>query len=184
MTEQEDKKTVSENEKSAEALQAEIDNLAREYAELKEESEKLRTEAAENLDGLQRERASFANFKRRMEQDAMAIYDSSLADHIRPFLPVIDDLELAIKHQPISPEVQQWCIGLELIVQKMLNTLSEQGVEVIDVKPGDAFDPNTQEAITHEEAEGFEDGQVIETVRAGYKLKDKIIRPALVRVAK
>ena len=78
------------------ALQAEIDNLAREYAELKEESEKLKAEAAENLEGLQRERASFANFKRRMEQDAMAVYDNSLADHIKPFLPVVDDLERAV----------------------------------------------------------------------------------------
>jgi molecular chaperone GrpE len=184
MTEQKHEKSVTEGSKSAEALQAEIDNLAREYAELKEESEKLRAEAADNLEGLQRERASFANFKRRMEQDAMAVYDNSLADHIKPFLPVIDDLERAIKHQPIDPEVQQWCIGLELIVQKLLKTLQEQGVEVIDVKPGDIFDPNTQEAITHEEAEGFEDGQVIEPVQSGYKLKDKIIRPTLVRVAK
>ena len=184
MNEQKHKKNGNGSDKSVEALQAEIDNLAREYAEIKEESEKVKAEAAENLEGLQRERASFANFKRRMEQDSMSVYDSSLADHVKPFLPVIDDLERAIKHQPISPEVQQWCIGLELIVQKLLKTLSEQGVEVINVKAGDNFDPNTQEAITHEEAEGFEDGQVIEPVRAGYKLKDKIIRPTLVRVAK
>ncbi len=184
MTEQKHKKTVSESDKSAEALQAEIDNLAREYAELKEENEKLKSQAAENLEGLQRERASFANFKRRMEQDAMAVYDNSLADHVKPFLPVVDDLERAIKHQPIDPEVQQWSAGLELILQKLLKTLSDQGVQVIDVKPGDAFDPNTQEAITHEKSEGFEDGQVIEPVQTGYKLKEKIIRPTLVRVAK
>lgn len=184
MNEQKHKKIVVETDKSAEALQAEIDNLAREYAELKGESEKVKEEAAENLEGLQRERASFANFKRRMEQDAMAVYDNSLADHVKPFLPVIDDLERAIKHQPISPEVQQWCIGLELIVQKLLKTLNELGVEALEVKPGDLFDPNTQEAITHEEAEGFEDGQVIEPVQTGYKVKDKIIRPTLVRVAK
>lgn len=184
MTEQKHKKTVAESNKSAEALQAEIDNLAREYAELKGESEKVKAEAAENLEGLQRERASFANFKRRMEQDAMAVYDNSLADHIKPFLPVIDDLGRAIKHQPIDPEVQQWSVGLDLILQKLLKTLTDQGVQAVEVKPGDLFDPNTQEAITHEEAEGFEDGQVIEPVLTGYKLKDKIIRPTLVRVAK
>lgn len=184
MTEQRHKRTAVEANKSAEALQAEIDNLAREYAELKVESEKFKAEAAENLDGLQRERASFANFKRRMEQDAMAVYDNSLADHVRPFLPVIDDLERAIKHQPSDPEVQEWFTGLELIVQKLLKTLNDQGVQVIEVKPGDTFDPNTQEAITHEEAKGFEDGQVIEPVQNGYKLKEKIIRPTLVRVAK
>jgi molecular chaperone GrpE len=184
MTEQKHKKTVSESDKSVEALQAEIDNLAHEYAELKEENEKIKSQAAENLDGLQRERASFANFKRRMEQDAMAVYDNSLVDHIKPFLPVLDDLERAIAHQPADPEVQQWLVGLELTLQKLSKTLSDQGVQVIDVKPGDLFDPNTQEAISHEKAEGFEDGQVIEPVQTGYKLKEKIIRPTLVRVAK
>ncbi|MEA4812850.1 MAG: nucleotide exchange factor GrpE [Anaerolineaceae bacterium] len=184
MAEQKHKNTKSADEKDKEALQAEINNLAREYAELKEENEKLKTEAAENLDGLQRERASFANFKRRMEMDAGAVYDNSLADHVKFFLPAIDDLERAIKHQPEDPEVRQWSAGIELILQKLLKTLSDHGVTVIAVKPGDEFDPNTQEAITHEEAPGLEDGQVIEAVQTGYRLKDKIIRPTLVRVAK
>lgn len=136
------------------------------------------------LEDLQRERASFANYKRRIDQDNLLVADIEFARSVSAFLPVVDDLELALKNQPGNSECQAWAKGIELILQKLRNTLAKHNVEVLDIAPGDEFDPNYQEALTHEEDETYQDGQIIEVVLTGYKLKDRIIRPASVRVAK
>ncbi len=136
------------------------------------------------LEDLQRERASFANYKRRIDQDNLLVADIEFARSVSAFLPVVDDLELALKNQPGNSECQAWAKGIELILQKLRNTLAKHNVEVLDIAPGDEFDPNCQEALTHEEDETYQDGQIIEVVLTGYKLKDRIIRPASVRVAK
>ena len=140
--------------------------------------------ADEYLDSLQRERASFANYKRRIDQDNTALADRLLGDHIKIFLPVMDDLERALNHTPSDPDCANWIAGIDLIRKKLLSTLEARNVTVIDLKAGDLFDPLNQEAITHEENDQFSDGQIIEVVQTGYQIQDRIIRPALVRVAK
>ena len=144
----------------------------------------LQARVDEYLDSLQRERASFANYKRRIDQENAAMAERLLGEHVRIFLPVVDDLERALEHAPTDPDCANWIAGVELILKKLLSTLEKQNVTVIDLKPGDLFDPNNQEAVTHEENENFTDGQIIEVVQTGYQLKERIIRPALVRVAK
>lgn len=136
------------------------------------------------LDDLQRERASFANYKRRIDQEKQTDSEMALAKSVNLFLPVIDDLERALKNRPEGTDCAAWADGIELILQKLRSTMAKQNVEVLDIQPGDEFDPNYQEALTHEDSEDFTDGQVIEVVQTGYKLKDRIIRPACVRVAK
>ena len=106
------------------------------------------------------------------------------ADLIKIFLPVVDDLERALKNKPSDPEAEPWISGIALILQKLMKTLDAKGVSALDVQPGDDFDPAFQEAVTHEEDPEYRDSQVIEVVQTGYKLKDRVIRPALVRVAK
>ena len=133
---------------------------------------------------LQRERASFANYKRRIAQDNLMVAEIELGKSINLFLPVIDDLERALKNRPESMECNAWVDGVELILQKLRNTMARHNVEALDIEPGDDFDPNFQEALTHEDSEKYSDGQVIEVVQTGYKLKDRIIRPACVRGAK
>ncbi len=146
--------------------------------------EVARIEAAEYLDCLQRERASFANFKRRIDLENAAMADRLLAEHVKFFLPVVDDLERALNHPPADPDCANWIMGIDLIRKKLLNTLESQDVTPIDLKPGDLFDPINQEAVTHEENDRFSDGEIIEVLQTGYQLKDRVIRPALVRVAK
>jgi molecular chaperone GrpE len=140
--------------------------------------------ADEYLDNLQRERASFANYKRRIDQENAEIYQKSLGDHVKIFLPAIDDLERSLKHRPENDSAQQWVEGVDLILKKLQTTLQNNGIKAIEVNPGDSFDPTLHEAITHEENEKYTDGQIIEVVQTGYKNNDRIIRPALVRVAK
>lgn len=146
----------------------------------------LQAKANSYLDDLQRERASFTNFRKRMEQENADKVDRGLGEQIKAFLPVIDDLERALKHRPESQDQgwNSWADGTALILQKLLTTLANKGVSVLQVEPGDAFDPTTQEAVTHEECDEFCDNQVIEVLQPGYKYKEHLIRPALVRVAK
>jgi molecular chaperone GrpE len=155
-----------------------------ENTELEVQLSELQAKADEYLDSLQRERASFANYKRRIDQENAQMAERLLGEHVKIFLPVVDDLERALEHAPADPDCANWIAGVELILKKLLTTLEKQNVTVIDLKPGDLFDPNNQEAVTHEENENFTDGQIIEVVQTGYQLKERIIRPALVRVAK
>ena len=163
---QENKKTFLEGSEAPDSLEA------------------ARIEAAEYLDCLQRERASFANYKRRIDLENAAMADRLLAEHVKFFLPVVDDLERALNHPPVDPDCANWIVGIDLIRKKLLTTLEAQNVIPIDLKPGDLFDPVNQEAVTHEENDRFSDGEIIEVLQTGYQLKDRVIRPALVRVAK
>ncbi len=158
--------------------------LVPEENEFQGELDAALAKADEYLDSLQRERASFANYKRRIDQENAALSDRLLGDHIKIFLPVVDDLERALSHTPSDPDCANWVAGIDLIRKKLLKTLEAQNVTVIDLKPGDLFDPVNQEAVTHEENDQYSDGQIIEVIQNGYQLKDRIIRPALVRVAK
>lgn len=158
--------------------------LVPEENEFQGELDTALAKADEYLDSLQRERASFANYKRRIDQENAALADRLLGDHIKIFLPVVDDLERALCHTPSDPDCANWVAGIDLIRKKLLKTLEAQNVTVIDLKPGDLFDPVNQEAVTHEENDQYSDGQIIEVIQTGYQLKDRIIRPALVRVAK
>ena len=153
-------------------------------ASLKAENEDLRKQNEDYLDSLQRERASFANYKRRIDLDNASYADRLLAEHVKFFLPVADDLERSLLHRPEDPECASWTQGIELILQKLLKSLEAKDVRPMDIKPGDMFDPNTQEAVTHEENDTYTNGQIIEVIQTGYQIKDRVIRPALVRVAK
>lgn len=153
-------------------------------ASLMAENEDLRKQNEDYLDSLQRERASFANYKRRIDLDNASYADRLLAEHVKFFLPVADDLERSLLHRPEDPECASWILGIELILQKLLKSLEAKDVRPMDIKPGDMFDPNTQEAVTHEENDTYTNGQIIEVIQTGYQIKDRVIRPALVRVAK
>jgi molecular chaperone GrpE len=157
---------------------------APDLATLQAENAELHKQNEDYLDSLQRERASFANYKRRIDLDNASLADRLLAEHVKFFLPVADDLQRSLLHRPEDPDCASWIAGIELILQKLLKTLESKDVRPMQLKPGDMFDPTTQEAVTHEENDTYADGQIIEVVQTGYQIKDRVIRPALVRVAK
>lgn len=160
------------------------EEAAPDLASLQAENADLRKQSEDYLDSLQRERASFANYKRRIDLDNASYAERLLAEHVRFFLPVADDLQRSLQHLPEDPDCASWIAGIELVLQKLLKSLETKDVRPLDLKPGDMFDPNTQEAVTHEENDTYTDGQIIEVVQTGYQIKDRVIRPALVRVAK
>jgi molecular chaperone GrpE len=143
--------------------------------------------AAEYLEGWQRARAEFANYKRRVEKEYSEMQQNATARVIGRFLEVVDDFDRAMQDRPAddadAAAQARWAAGVGLIQRKLQNLLDAESVEQIPAD-GQAFDPNLHEAITHEASDGHETGQVIGVVRQGYKIGDRVIRPALVRVAK
>ena len=158
------------------------EKTAREIEELKSRIAELEKEATANLDGWQRERAEFVNYKKRVERDHTQSRQDITGSIIKKYLVVLDDLELALKDQPKDPAGAAWAHGIELIARKLLSILESEGVERI-YQNKVQFDPNIHEAISGENNDEFESGEVIEVVRHGYKLGDRVLRPAMVRVA-
>lgn len=153
------------------------------YKALKEAFEEVKHQNDENSDGWQRERADFANYKKRIQRDHEAQRRSMKGDIIKKFLPVLDDLDRALKNRPADKEGAAWADGMELVYKKFNSILEAEGVKMIDADNKE-FDPNLHEAITHEESPDHESGQIIEVLQQGYYIDDKVLRPSMVRVAK
>lgn len=150
---------------------------------LQHELEQTKAQSQEYLEGWQRARAEFANYKKRVARDQEDSRMRIAADTLTKYLGVIDDLERALKERPDDGEAAAWAEGIELIYRKMFGVLETEGVEVINAE-GEHFDPTLHEAISHDESEDHEEGDVIEVVQPGYRLGERVLRPAMVRVAK
>ena len=158
--------------------------------ELKTTIEKLQTElseaqakANEYLDGWQRSRAEFVNYKKRLERDQATTSQVATGNVVKHFLDVVDDLDRALKNRPQSEEDVRWAEGIDLIYRKLLSSLEAEGVQVYQAD-GQDFDPLLHEAISHEDHPDLKSGQVIATVQQGYILGERVLRPARVRVAR
>ena len=159
-----------------EELRTEIEALQAELAE-------SRTRADEYLDGWQRSRAEFANYKKRIERDQLAVSQNAAGRIIKRYLEILDDLERALKNRPQEGEGAAWANGIELIYRKFKSILESEGITPMEAE-GQQFDPNLHEAITSEESDEHESGQIIEVLQQGYMLGDRVLRPAMVRVAR
>lgn len=159
-----------------EELRTEIEALQAELAE-------SRTKADEYLDGWQRSRAEFANYKKRIERDQLAVSQNAAGRIIKRYLEILDDLERALKNRPQEGEGAAWANGIELIYRKFKSILESEGITPMEAE-GQLFDPNLHEAITSEESDEHESGQIIEVLQQGYMLGDRVLRPAMVRVAR
>jgi molecular chaperone GrpE len=185
----EKKKHKHEEEQANEASQ----ETSVEAAEVPENGEQLKVQlealqsqlaeaeakAAEYKDGWMRAQAEFVNYKSRIQRDNEMMNVSMKGDIIKKVLPALDDLERALQNRPVD---DAWANGVELIVRKFQGILELEGVKRIQAE-GAEFDPNFHEAISHEPADDVESGHVIAVVQNGYMLGERVIRPAMVRVA-
>jgi molecular chaperone GrpE len=166
-----------------EALEGEFVDISVDDREtLQAELTKAKTEAAEYLEGWQRARAEFANYKKRIERDQAYVYQNAASSVIRRYVELIDDLERALKNRPQAGEGLAWAGGIELIYRKFLAILESEGVTQMD-PTGEMFDPNLHEAVTSENSSEYESGAIIEVLQKGYLIGDRVLRPAMVRVA-
>lgn len=146
------------------------------------EFQKLQTQSQEYLDGWQRARAEFANYKKRVDRDLKDSYQNATGDVLKSLLPVIDDFDRAMANIPQDLQGNAWISGIEMIQRKMNKILEDFGATVID-PTGEVFDPTLHEAIGQDADSDLESGYVTVTMQKGYKVGDRVLRPALVRVA-
>jgi len=151
--------------------------------QLTAELERIRSERQEFLDGWQRARAEFANYRKRVEREQEEARSRIAGETLVRVLAIMDDLDRALRDRPAEAEAAAWAEGIELIYRKFQALLEAEGVQLIQAE-GRAFDPALHEALSHEESEAHGEGQVIEVVQRGYRIGDRVLRPALVRVAK
>ncbi len=150
---------------------------------LQAELDAAKAQADEYLDQWRRSAAQFSNYKKRIEREQAEFTRLANATLISRLLPVMDDFERAFETMPPSLSSITWVEGLALIQRKLRLVLEQEGVEVIETE-GQTFDPLLHEAVTYEEAEGFDEGQIIAELQKGYKLGERVLRPSMVRVAR
>ena len=139
----------------------------------------LRRQLAELNQSLLRRRADFENYRKRVERDRATAAVEAEASLLRQLLGTVDNLERALSAQDAGPALRE---GVVLTHRELLSLLESLGVETLDPK-GRRFDPAEHQAILHEPVTGFEPGTVAEVFRKGFRYRDRLLRPALVKVA-
>ncbi len=192
MTKEEKKEKKSE-EIQQDAVSAESEDITEEAAEenvaeeslteeneaLKEELEKVKAELEEKADLHLRLQAEFDNFRRRTIKEKDELRKSANADLLGDLLPVLDNFDRALLHAEDSPILE----GIVMVQKQMLEILNRAGLEKVGA-PGDAFDPKFHDAIMQEETKDAPSDSIIEVLQPGYKYQDKLLRAAMVKVAK
>lgn len=143
------------------------------------ERDRLAAEKSELEDRLRRAWAEFENARRRAERDRSEFVQFAAADVVRGMLPILDDLERALKTETADKDYAK---GVELIYGRMFEALKRQGLEPIETA-GQKFDPNRHEAVLREQTEEADDQAILDELQRGYNFKGKLLRPAWVKVA-
>ncbi len=167
----------------AEEIDIRPTKLLEEIEALKGELAETTSQADEYLTALQRERAEFLNYKRRTAEERERELGLAGEDLIRKVLAIADDFDRAIEARPESIAGEPWFEGVAAIDRKLRALLESEGVSPIAAEPGTTFDPREHEAIANVPGTGRPEGEIVEQVRRGYRLRDRVIRPALVAVA-
>jgi molecular chaperone GrpE len=170
---------LEENQSEAVATSQDAEQLSAEIELLKKQLAEAESKTSEYKDSWLRSQAEFQNYRKRIDRDNEMMYVSMKGDIIKKVLPILDDLERALQNRSAE---DPWANGIELVVRKFQNILESEGLKKIEAL-GVEFDPNFHEAISHEPADGAHSGHVIGIVQNGYMLGERVIRPALVRVA-
>jgi molecular chaperone GrpE len=167
---------IEEIDVSPTKLLEQIESLTRELDD-------ARAKADEFLAALQRERAEFLNYKRRTAEERERDLGLAGEDLLRKAIGVADDFDRAIEARPAEIAEHPWVEGIVAIDRKLRALLESEGVSAIEAGPGRAFDPREHDAIANVPGTGRPDGEIVEEVRRGYRLRDRVLRPALVAVA-
>jgi molecular chaperone GrpE len=146
----------------------------------REETEALRRERDELREQVLRKRAEFENYRKRVERDRQQAGTDAAAAIFKGLVPTLDNLDRALESASKDDPLRE---GVELSRRELLSFLESQAVEIHD-PVGQPFDPERHQALSHEPSAGFADGTIVEVFRKGYSYKGRLLRPALVKVAK
>lgn len=143
---------------------------------------RLQRERDEFKDLLLRKTAEFENYRKRVDRDRQALSDNITAGVLEDLLPLVDDLERALKVETGGEGAEAYRRGVELIQRQLAEILRKRGVTSIEALGAD-FDPHYHQAVSYEPAEGRRDGEIVEEFRRGYMLGDRLLRASMVKVA-
>jgi len=174
----------TEPQDAPDRLAGEADGVARGDAGAlaADELAQARRERDDYLDRLLRKTAEFDNYRKRVERERRELAQHAAGAVLEALLPVVDDFERALQAEP-DTEMATYRKGVDLIYRQLQDLLARRGVTPIDTV-GQRFDPRFHQAITYESSPGRSEGEVIEEVRRGYMQGERLLRPAMVKVAK
>lgn len=170
LEEQEVKENVQEEPEQTEEVVEEVDELTLTKQQLDEEQDKLI-----------RLRADFENYKRRVQLDKASDYKYRAQSVLMDILPVLDNFERALAVETTTEEAASLVKGVDMVYRTLLEAVKKEGLEQIEAE-GVAFDPNFHQAVMQEQDDSKESGIVIQELQKGYKLKDRVLRPSMVKV--
>jgi molecular chaperone GrpE len=176
-------RTKTRAEERIENLDVSPAALAAELDEARVERDAAQAKADEYLGALQRERAEFQNFRRRTSEERERELGLAGVDLISKVLNLADDFDRAIETRPAQLADDAWADGIAAIDRKLRLLLESEGVTAIEATPGTPFDPRDHEAIVSVPGSGHAEGQIVDEIRRGYRLRNRVLRPALVAVA-
>ena len=175
---------MPQNEIHDEATQAATNGSApAEIAELQARVAQLEKDSEDFRDKWLRATADYKNFKRRTDLERADLIRGASAGLLLKLLPVVDDFDRAASSAPEAITSSSWFEGFKLISQKLATILESEGVSAIEAL-GQDFDPNQHEAVIYEDSGAGEDGKVVAELQKGYKLRDRVLRPTMVKVGK
>ncbi len=166
-------KEISNNKEDE--VQEQTSDLSKKYESKEKEFEELNSK-------YMRLQADFMNFKRRQERDRQNIYDFAVQDLLKELLPLLDNFERALDSSKKEEINDGFYEGIQMLYKQFIDTLSKNGLKEIEAKD-QKFDPNVHNAVMQEQSDEHEEGTVIEVFQKGYKLKDRVIRPSMVKVS-
>jgi len=175
--------TMQEEPAGAPNEEPAIEELQGTLAAVQQELEKKSAEAAEYLDNWRRGAAELSNARKRMLREQEEARATAAQRVLEKLLPVVDDMDRAFAALAEDQVEGEWVSGFRAIQRKLQGILESEGVAPIRTE-GQMFDPALHHAVTHEEAAGYDEGQIIGEAVRGYMLRDKVLRPSMVRVAK
>lgn len=176
----ENKEELEKKENVEECMAEQEENKTDEYiAKLTEELTAQKEKAEEYFDSLKRNMAEFDNFKKRMSKEKASMYTTVVSDIFSDLLPILDNFDQAMQNKC---EDQKFKDGMEMIKNQFYDILSKFGLQEIEAL-GLEFNPELHEAVMHIEDEKFKEKEVVEVLRKGYKIQDRVIRHSMVKVA-
>ena len=159
------------------------EKVSEDVADLLQENERLKMEVGESVDKALRATAELENIRRRTSRDIENAHKYALERFVNELLPVIDSMELGINASQSAEDLESLREGMDLTLKKLFDCLEKFGVKAID-PAGEKFDPDWHEAVSMQELEGSDSGQVVTVMQKGYELNGRLVRPAMVVVAK
>ena len=159
------------------------EKVSEDVADLLQENERLKMEVGESVDKALRATAELENIRRRTSRDIENAHKYALERFVNELLPVIDSMELGINASQSADDLESLREGMDLTLKKLFDCLEKFGVKAID-PAGEKFDPDWHEAVSMQELEGSDSGQVVTVMQKGYELNGRLVRPAMVVVAK